>query len=77
MCDMAVNLDVVLSQHDMAQNTLDEDLASLGPLVTDGIVRVTGHQVQVTAEGRPFARVAAAKFDAYLASNRGRHAIAV
>jgi len=77
MCDMAVNLDVVLSQHDMAQNTLDEDLASLGPLVTDGIVRVTGRQVQVTAEGRPFARVAAAKFDAYLASNRGRHAIAV
>jgi len=77
MCDMAVDLDVVLSRHDMPQETLDEDLAGLEPLVTDGIVRVTGRHVQVTAEGRPFARVAAATFDAYLASKRGRHAIAV
>jgi len=77
MCDMAVDLDVVLSRHDMPQETLDEDLAGLEPLVTDGIVRVTGRHVQVTAEGRPFARVAAATFDAYLASKRGRHAIVV
>ena len=77
MCDMTVDLDAVLRGHGMPLDTLDADMDGLEPLVSDGIVQIAGRRIDITPIGRPFARIAAATFDAYLASSRGRHAIAV
>lgn len=43
----------------------------------DGLCRIEGDRLLLTATGRPFARTVAAIFDAHLASGRGRHSIAV
>ena len=77
MCDMTVDLDAVLRGHGMPLDTLDADMDGLEPLVSDGILQIAGRRIDITPTGRPFARIAAATFDAYLASSRGRHAIAV
>jgi oxygen-independent coproporphyrinogen-3 oxidase len=45
--------------------------------VSAGIASVKGGRVSVTERGRPFVRLVAAVFDAYLAQNRSRHSIAV
>ena len=52
-------------------------LARLVPMVEDGLVCIDGALVTITEAGRPFARVAAAAFDAYLESGVGRHSKAV
>lgn len=77
MCDMAVDVETVLQRHSMPANALDDEIAGLAPLASDGLVQVEGRRVNVTDRDRPFARVAAAAFDAYLGSRRGRHAVAV
>ena len=72
MCDMAVGLDrVAPGQWGMA------DFAQLSDLMASGVVRVEGPRIEVMEAGRPFLRLVAAVFDAYLPRNRGRHSIAV
>jgi oxygen-independent coproporphyrinogen-3 oxidase len=71
MCDLAVDLDTV------AGAGFAVDLVDLAEVVAAGIVRLEGHQVIVTDEGRPFVRLVAAAFDSYLPRNQGRHSIAV
>lgn len=43
-----------------------DDLTRLSPLVDDGLVRLEGDVVEVTARGRPFIRNVCMTFDAYL-----------
>jgi oxygen-independent coproporphyrinogen-3 oxidase len=40
-------------------------------------VAIEGARVAVTAQGRPFVRIAAAVFDTYLGSGAKRHSVAV
>jgi oxygen-independent coproporphyrinogen-3 oxidase len=73
MCNLCVDLDAVAA----ADTDFSTELAELHPLAADGLVRIEGQRVTVTEEGRPFVRLVAATFDAYLAQARARHSIAV
>jgi oxygen-independent coproporphyrinogen-3 oxidase len=77
MCDMSVDLGTVNEPHSTQAADFSSEFDSLIPLAQDGIVRIEGCRVTMTELGRPFVRLVAAAFDAYLASSRARHSIAV
>lgn len=77
MCDLQCDLERVCAEHAMASDALDEGLQKLSPMVEDGIVEIDGRRVRLTEQGRPFVRVVASAFDAYLGSGHGRHSKAV
>ncbi len=78
MCDMAVDLDMTGDEMgDVRRDYFDDELQSLIPLEQEGLVEIDTHCIRVTEKGRPFLRVIATAFDAYLADNRGRHSVAV
>jgi oxygen-independent coproporphyrinogen-3 oxidase len=72
MCDFAVDLD----QHGGAAGFAAE-LEALDALSASGIVVRHGHRIVVTDNGRPFVRLVAAAFDAYLPQHSKRHSVAV
>jgi oxygen-independent coproporphyrinogen-3 oxidase len=43
----------------------------------EGFVRIDDRRITVTHAGRPFVRLVAAAFDAYLAHGKARHSLAV
>lgn len=77
MCDLAVDLEVLRQDFDVAPGAFADELAALAPLQADGLVAVTGERVTVTERGRPFVRCVAAVFDSYLGTGQARHARAV
>jgi len=72
MCDLAVDLDATEPPADFSAE-LDE----IDALSAFGIVRREGRFVIMTEMGRPFVRLVAAAFDAYLPKHRARHSVAV
>jgi len=74
MCDLAVDLD---AQADGVGADFSTELEALDALGACGIVRRRGRQIIITEKGRPFVRLVAATFDAYLPNNRKRHSVAV
>jgi oxygen-independent coproporphyrinogen-3 oxidase len=72
MCDLAADL----GRYGGARRFADE-IESLGPLADAGFVTVAGDRIAVTERGRPFVRIAAAAFDAYLPQGEKRHSVAV
>jgi oxygen-independent coproporphyrinogen III oxidase len=72
MCDFAVDLDAHCGGADFAAA-----LDAVDALATSGIVARHGRRIVVTEEGRPFVRLVAAAFDAYLTQNTRRHSVAV
>jgi oxygen-independent coproporphyrinogen-3 oxidase len=72
MCDLAVDLDALAPGQDFTP-----ELQLLTDLTEAGMVRISGRRVVVTEQGRPFVRLAAAAFDAYLPQNHTRHSVAV
>jgi oxygen-independent coproporphyrinogen-3 oxidase len=72
MCGFAVDLDAYA-----ADEEFEDAFAALAPLADDGLVSVEGRRVAVTPAGRPFVRLAAAAFDAYLGRGTARHSRAV
>lgn len=77
MCDLTVDLADVCKAHQADVSALDDDVAKLAPLSADGICTVEGTRVTVSEDGRPFVRLVASAFDAYLGSGQGRHSKAV
>lgn len=78
MCDLAVDLDRLPAEaKDGVDTDFARELADLGALATAGMIEIQGRRISVTDEGRPFVRLVAAAFDAYLPQNRSRHSIAV
>jgi oxygen-independent coproporphyrinogen-3 oxidase len=78
MCDLAVDLGSFKSEDGLdVIESFAPELDELGPLVSADIARVERGRVSVTERGRPFVRLVAAVFDAYLPQNRSRHSIAV
>ncbi len=77
MCDMTVDLNALCKTHDMARETLNDGMKRMEPLTEDGIVEVNDGRVTLTAQGRPFVRLVAAAFDAYLNKGEKRHSKAV
>ena len=72
MCDFAVDLDAYAAEEEFA-----DAFAALVPLADDGLVRVEGRRIAVTEAGRPFVRLVASAFDAYLGRGTARHSRAV
>jgi oxygen-independent coproporphyrinogen-3 oxidase len=72
MCDLAVDLSREANTSEFAS-----EIESLSGLVEAGMATVDGPRIAVTEQGRPFVRLVAAAFDAYLPQNRSRHSIAV
>ncbi|HZQ14662.1 MAG TPA: oxygen-independent coproporphyrinogen III oxidase [Pseudolabrys sp.] len=72
MCDLAVDLDAFGGATRFAA-----ERGALAPLAAQGLVAIDGARIAMTAAGRPFVRLAAAAFDAYLAASAKRHSPAV
>jgi oxygen-independent coproporphyrinogen-3 oxidase len=72
MCDLVVDL----GRYGCPDRFADE-IDSLAPLVDAGLVAISGNCVVITERGRPFMRIAAAAFDAYLPKGEKRHSVAV
>ena len=47
------------------------------PFTADGFVRIDGNRIVVEESGRPYLRLIASTFDAYLPNSHVRHSIAV
>ena len=73
MCDLAVDLDTM----EGGAARFADALNALEPLAEQGLVTLDGARVTVTERGRPYVRIAAAAFDAYLNSGQKRHSVAV
>ncbi len=73
MCDLAVDLDTVAPNG----GALVAELERLRPLAREGLVTLEGRRVRVTERGRPYLRLVASAFDAYLPQNKARHSVAV
>ncbi len=76
MCDFAVDLEAIALRFGLSQQDFAGDVERLRPLEADGLARIDGAQVHITADGRALARVVAAAFDVYLAGQGAvkRHA---
>lgn len=77
MCDLTVDVAVVLRRHGLPTDNLDAALRSLEPLAADSLIRIAGRVVTVLEESRPLLRCVAAAFDADFNPTGGRHAVAV
>ena len=72
MCDLAVDLTDVAEHIDFS-----DELDALDDLRNAGVVHYDGGRVVVTEAGRPYVRLVAAVFDAYLHDGKKRHSAAV
>lgn len=77
MCDLEVDVAALCVRRETLPEVLLPAFDALEPLCRDGLARVDGFRVQVTEAGRPFARLVAAAFDAYLELGAARHSKAV
>jgi len=77
MCSMHVDLEEVCALFGRRPESLGLDFDRLAQLEIDGLVRVQGWTWTVPEEMRPFLRIPAALFDAYLGQGQARHARAV
>lgn len=73
MTDMAADLDAICARHGASAGAFATELESVARLEADGLVAVDGHRMTITDQGRPFVRLVAAAFDAYLAAGQARH----
>lgn len=72
MCDLALDLDLFGGVADFAA-----EMATLEDLAAQGLVTIDGARITVTTMGRPYVRIVASVFDAYLNAAQKRHSIAV
>jgi oxygen-independent coproporphyrinogen-3 oxidase len=73
MCDLAVDLVAVAGR----ASRFAVELETLKPLADQGLLTIDGARVTMTERGRPYVRIAAAAFDAYLPVSEKRHSVAV
>jgi oxygen-independent coproporphyrinogen-3 oxidase len=76
MCDFTAEPRAIAAQFGRDEGFADE-LEQLRPLARQGFVDVAQGRVTVTEAGRPFVRLVAAAFDAYLRRGASRHSVAV
>ena len=78
MCEMAVDLHAAAKGCDFdVVRDFANALDVLRSFEDDGIVVIDGHRIVVTEKGRPFVRLVASAFDAYLKRDPARHSLAV
>lgn len=72
MCDFEADL-ALLGGADRCR----QELASLADMFADGLLRLRGDRLRLSAAGRPFCRLVAMSFDTYAKRNAARHSRAV
>lgn len=72
MCDLAVDLETFGGAAQFAT-----ELATLRPLCEEGLLQIDDGRITATERGRPYLRIAASAFDAYLPAVEKRHSVAV
>ena len=77
LCDFAVDLDAIGHAHGAAGRRFAAERVRLNELAGDGLVELDGDRIRITELGRPFARIVASCFDAYLDGATARHSRAV
>lgn len=77
MCDLAVDLAAICRRHGRPAGHFAPELARLAELAQDGIVEIRGAELRIPEAARPFMRLVAAVFDAYLPLSSAAHAKAV
>jgi oxygen-independent coproporphyrinogen-3 oxidase len=77
MCRYSVDISKICAQHGLGLDRVADSLQSVYELAADGLVDIAGSQITMTEDGRPFVRVVAAAFDAYLPKATARHSVAV
>ena len=77
MCDFDIDYGAVAARHGYAEDAFDAAQASLDALAHDGVIDIQDRRLAVTERGKPFVRLVAAAFDAYLQSAPARHSSAV
>lgn len=79
MCNLECDIDDVVDQvtGEGGRASFEQEIEALQPFVTDGFARIDGHRITVHESGRPYLRLIAAAFDAYLPSSHARHSVAV
>ncbi|WP_442754106.1 oxygen-independent coproporphyrinogen III oxidase [Methylocystis sp. JAN1] len=77
MCEFSADFGEIALEHGFAVDAFDAARAPLSGLERDGVVEVAARRVKVTERGRPFVRLVAAAFDAYLETAAARHSAAV
>jgi len=73
MCDLALDLASV----EGGPARFAREIAALVPLAEEGLLTIEGALITVTERGRPYVRITAAAFDAYLAASQKKHSVAV
>ncbi len=77
MCDFSIDYGKLAQKHGLAAEAFDAVAPQLETLVEQGLAQVAERRVTMTPAGRPFVRLAAAAFDAYLLQGAARHSAAV
>ena len=77
MCTLKVDLAARAKEFGKSVSDFDADMEKLKPLLDDGICTIDDYAIEVTEIGRPFIRLVASAFDAYLGQGEGRHSRAV
>jgi oxygen-independent coproporphyrinogen-3 oxidase len=70
-------VDQVARQGEHKRESFDREIEALQPFVAEGFARIDGCRVKVKESGRPYLRLIAATFDAYLPDSHARHSVAV
>jgi oxygen-independent coproporphyrinogen-3 oxidase len=74
MCDLSLDLGDFAPT---SNHAFEKELSSLRPLADEGFVEIADRRVQITDRGRPYLRLVAAAFDAYLSDQPKAHSRAV
>jgi oxygen-independent coproporphyrinogen-3 oxidase len=77
MCHLEVQLTPLCRHHGRPPDHFAAELASLGPLVDEGLVTIQSDRLTIHEKARPLVRLVAAAFDGYLQTDETRHAKAV
>jgi oxygen-independent coproporphyrinogen III oxidase len=77
MCFFECDLDMVCARHGLGREALGDCNPALEEMARDGLISLAGGHVHIPPAARPFTRVVAAAFDAYLEPAIDRHSAAV
>lgn len=77
MCHLDCDIGELLDEYNEVQESFEDELEALLPFVADGFVRINGNRIIVEEDGRPYLRLIASTFDAYLPNSHVRHSVAV
>ena len=77
MCHLECDIGELLDEYDGIQESFEHELEALRLFADDGFVQINGNHIIVEESGRPYLRVIASTFDAYLPVSHARHSTAV